>query len=142
VANPNAKGVLQALDLYNDQGEWSRRWTRIKRLYCSGVPGRALVLATVVPYWVIRQLAADLVWGRNPLASYRNYYRGRGMSVTHDWVDWLGGYPFEVAKPEAVLDFLLERGFSLRRLTTCGGSIGCNQYLFLRHAGEEFSERE
>jgi 2-polyprenyl-6-hydroxyphenyl methylase/3-demethylubiquinone-9 3-methyltransferase len=59
------------------------------------------------------------------------------MSVTHDWFDWLGGYPFEVAKPEAVLDFLLERGFVLQDLITCGGSLGCNQYRFVSSARKE-----
>lgn len=126
-----APGGAFALAIYNDQGAWSNRWRRIKRLYCSGRPGRWLVLGSVVPYWVLRQLAADLLWLRNPLSVYREYYRSRGMSVTHDWRDWLGGYPFEVAKPEAILGFMLQRGFALRGLTTCGGSIGCNEFLFL-----------
>ena len=30
--------------------------------------------------------------------------RGRGMDQRHDLVDWVGGYPFEVAKPEQVFD--------------------------------------
>jgi 2-polyprenyl-6-hydroxyphenyl methylase/3-demethylubiquinone-9 3-methyltransferase len=86
---------------------------------------------------VLRLLVSDLFWGRNPLTRYRTYYQGRGMSLTHDWLDWLGGYPFEVAKPEAVLDFMLARDFALRRLTTCGGSIGCNEYFFVRNTGEQ-----
>ena len=31
------------------------------------------------------------------------------MSVWHDLVDWVGGYPFEVAKPEEVFDFYTEK---------------------------------
>jgi hypothetical protein len=50
--------------------------------------------------------------------------RERGMSPWRDLIDWVGGYPFEVAKPEAILDFYLRRGFTLTRLTTCGGSLG------------------
>jgi 2-polyprenyl-6-hydroxyphenyl methylase/3-demethylubiquinone-9 3-methyltransferase len=60
------------------------------------------------------------------------YQRSRGMSPMHDIVDWMGGYPFEVAKPEAIFDFLQARGFQLERLATCGGGLGCNQYVFRR----------
>jgi SAM-dependent methyltransferase len=127
-----APGGCFGLAIYNDQGAWSRRWRRIKRLYCRGPAGRALVVGTVVPFWVLRGLLADLVWGRNPLTTYREYRKSRGMSLWHDWLDWLGGYPFEVAKPEVILEFLQQRGFSLRWLTTCGGSIGCNEYRFVR----------
>ncbi|HJR36189.1 MAG TPA: class I SAM-dependent methyltransferase [Gemmatimonadales bacterium] len=119
--------------IYNDQGAWSRRWARIKRFYCSGAAGKALVAGTMIPYWVLRQFAADVVWRRNPLAYYREYRKQRGMSVWHDWHDWLGGFPFEVAKPERILDFYRERGFTLTRLSTCGGSVGCNEFVFVRH---------
>lgn len=118
--------------IYNDQGTWSGRWQKIKRLYCSGSAGKALVSGTIIPYWVLRGLAADLVWLRNPLARYREYGRERGMSMTHDWHDWLGGYPFEYAKPEAILDFYRDRGFTLERMTTAGGSVGCNEFVFRR----------
>lgn len=128
-----APGGRLALAIYNDQGAWSTRWRRIKRFYCRGRIARALVVGTFVPFWVLRGFVADLLWGRNPFRSYRDYRGSRGMSLWHDWLDWLGGYPFEVAKPEAILEFLLERGFSLRRLTTCGGSTGCNEYLFVRN---------
>lgn len=127
-----APGGALALAIYNDQGAWSHRWRRIKRFYCSGPVGRALVVGSFVPYWVVRGFVADLVWGRNPLKLYREYRGARGMSLWHDWLDWLGGYPFEFAKPEAILDFLLGKGFSLRRLTTSGGSVGCNEFVFLR----------
>lgn len=124
-------GVL-FIAIYNDQGAWSRRWGRIKRFYCSGRLGKTVVSAVAIPYWVSRNLVADLLWGRNPLRQYREYRRRRGMSVTHDWFDWLGGYPFEVAKPEEILEFYRARGFELTRLRTCGGSVGCNEYVFLR----------
>jgi 2-polyprenyl-6-hydroxyphenyl methylase/3-demethylubiquinone-9 3-methyltransferase len=118
--------------LYNDQGAWSRRWQRIKRLYNRGPLGRAAVTAAFVPYWFSRQLASDLAHGRDPRAFYREYVRQRGMSVLHDWIDWLGGYPFEVAMPEEVLSFCLERGFELRRMRTSRGTVGCNEFVFER----------
>jgi hypothetical protein len=56
----------------------------------------------------------------------------RGMSVHHDRIDWIGGFPFEVAKPEEIFDFLSGRGFDLRYLKTCAGGHGCNEYVFTR----------
>jgi hypothetical protein len=69
---------------------------------------------------------------RDYVRGWTDYKSSRGMSRWHDLVDWVGGYPFEVARPEAVLDFVRERGFTLERLTTCGGKLGCNEYVFVR----------
>lgn len=126
-----APGGTLFVAIYNDQGAWSRRWAKIKRFYCSGMVGKSLTSAAIIPYWVTRRLAADLVWGRNPFSHYREYSRNRGMSVWHDWHDWLGGYPFEVAKPEEIFEFFRQRGFELQRFTTVGGSVGCNQFVFI-----------
>ena len=53
------------------------------------------------------------------------------MSPLHDWIDWVGGYPFEVARPEAVVAFCSESGLALerRQLTR---SHGNNQFVFRR----------
>jgi 2-polyprenyl-6-hydroxyphenyl methylase/3-demethylubiquinone-9 3-methyltransferase len=116
--------------LYNDQGGTSVRWRKIKALYNTNTPLRWLVIATCVPYFVLRGFCGDLVRRQNPARRYREYKQSRGMSVVHDWLDWLGGFPFEVAKPEAVLDFLRPRGFALEHVKTCGGSLGCNEFVF------------
>ena len=118
--------------IYNDQGARSGRWRRVKQLYCSGPLGPAAVCSTFIPAFVLRDLAADLVWMRNPMRRYSEYSTQRGMSVVHDWLDWLGGYPFEVARPEQIMEFYHARGFTLTRLRTCGGSVGCNEFVF-RH---------
>jgi len=123
-----------SIAIYNDQGAWSKRWTTLKRLYCRSAWWRAVIAGTVIPYWVLRGLAADLVWGRNPLRGYTEYRGGRGMSVWYDWIDWLGGYPFEVAKPEQIIAFYRARGLVLTHLTTAGGSSGCNEFVLHRPA--------
>ena len=56
----------------------------------------------------------------------------RGMGFWHDMVDWIGGYPFEVAKPEAIFSYYRDRGFQLRALKTYGGRLGCNEFVFMR----------
>ena len=125
------RGLL-FLSIYNDQGRSSRRWRAVKRLYTRSVVGKWLVCGSLILYFVARGALADLVSLTNPVTRYREYGRTRGMSLSHDWFDWLGGYPFEVAKPEQVFDFLRSRGFELSRLTTRGGSWGCNQFVFTR----------
>ena len=54
------------------------------------------------------------------------------MSPLRDVVDWVGGYPFEVARPEQIFDFYRNRGFLLQRLKTCYGQLGCNEFVFRR----------
>lgn len=127
-----APGGRLFIAIYNDQGSWSRYWTRVKQLYNRGVVQRTAIQGVFMGYWAGRGLLVDVLRRRNPFSRYRDYRAARGMSVLHDWKDWLGGYPFEVAKPEAVLEFCQERGFSLLKLKTCGGSVGCNEFVFGR----------
>ncbi len=127
-----APGGRLFVAIYNDQGAWSRRWTKIKRFYCSGPVGKAIVSSAFVSWWAVRGFAADVVWGRNPFAKYTNYYKRRGMSIWHDWHDWLGGYPFEVAMPEEIFRFYRDRGFQLVDMHTMRGTVGCNEFVFER----------
>ena len=66
----------------------------------------------------------------------------RGMSFWRDVIDWVGGLPFEVATPEAVVDYCQLRGFRLTRLVTTQRN-GCNEFVFVRgarRAGDESIE--
>lgn len=117
-----------ALALYNDQGWRSSLWRKVKQLYCSGLPGRSLVLALFIPWFFVRACLVSLIRGRNEFATYR---RNRGMSIVHDWIDWLGGLPFEVVTFEQVQRFYEERGF---RLITGKRTrrLGCHEFCFER----------
>jgi 2-polyprenyl-6-hydroxyphenyl methylase/3-demethylubiquinone-9 3-methyltransferase len=132
-----APGGQLFIAIYNDQGAWSRRWHALKRIY------NRLPAPLKKPYGALvmggreskRFLGAVL---RGRYAAYargiRNYSATsrRGMNYRHDLIDWIGGYPFEVAKPEQIFDFHRLRGFELQRLSTCAGGIGCNEYVFKR----------
>ena len=122
-------GGLLYIAIYNDQGWMSRAWRRVKRFHCRGRLHRWMVIATFMPLLFLVALASDLLKGRSPLKRYRSY-RARGMSEVHDWFDWLGGYPFEVAKPEEVFAFCRDRHFTLQQLRTRGGKLGCNEFVF------------
>jgi 2-polyprenyl-6-hydroxyphenyl methylase/3-demethylubiquinone-9 3-methyltransferase len=125
-----AKGTL-LIALYNDQGVRSRIWHGIKRCYCSGALGRWLVTATFFPLFWLYTLALDCRNRELPGSHIRNYAQKRGMSITHDWRDWLGGYPFEVAKPADVASRLSASGFELQREVLTSG-LGCNEFVFTR----------
>ena len=127
-----AKDGTLFISIYNDQGTASRRWLALKRLYNrSPRPAKAvLAVAVCVQLWW-RRTVKDFLRGK-PFESWREVKRLRGMSAWHDIIDWVGGYPFEVAKPEQIFDFFRDRGMVLARLTTCGGSLGCNQFVFVR----------
>lgn len=118
--------------IYNDQGHTSKIWTNVKKIYCSGIAGRLLVKSVYIPYFFLPAFVWDLIKMRSPLKRYTEYKKQRGMSKIHDWYDWLGGYPFEVAKPEEIFDFYYKHGFELQRLITCAGGLGCNQFVFAR----------
>ncbi|MEP6764840.1 MAG: class I SAM-dependent methyltransferase [Gemmatimonadaceae bacterium] len=125
-----APGGQFFIAIYNHQGPWSDRWTKIKKFYCSGPVGRMIVSGTIIPFWVGRDLVADIVFMRNPIKRYSDYGKNRGMSVVRDWFDWLGGYPFEAAKPEDIILPINKRGYRLTNLTTQYGSVGCVEYVF------------
>jgi 2-polyprenyl-3-methyl-5-hydroxy-6-metoxy-1,4-benzoquinol methylase len=126
------RGAL-IIAIYNDQGKRSRQWRSIKKTY-NRLPERLrfLVLwpAFVQLWW--RRLLKDVIAGQ-PFRSFRNYKALRGMSLWHDVVDWVGGYPFEVAKPEEIFDFYYKRGFYLVRMTTQAGDLGCNEFVFIKN---------
>ena len=117
---------LILLGIYNDEGWKSSLWRRIKRLYCSGLFGRLVVVSTTFPYFFIRLLIGSCVSKRSLFASYDV---NRGMSMIHDWFDWCGGLPYEVASVEAVFRFFSTRDFILRDVRTTNGH-GNNQFLF------------
>lgn len=125
------RGIL-LLALYNDQGWRSAVWQKIKRVYCSSAPGRWLVGALFYPLFSLYSLWQDLQQLHMPGTHARQYARKRGMSLFHDWRDWLGGYPFEVAKPGDVIQKLAADGFELQRQTLTNG-LGCNEFVFARH---------
>jgi len=117
------------LAIYNDQGRKSDWWRWVKRRYCAGAFSRVAILCAFVPYFAGFNFLRDAACLRDPRKRYREYKKNRGMSAVHDWLDWLGGYPYEVATPGEILEFLQPKGFRLVRLRTTNGR-GNNQIVF------------
>lgn len=120
--------------IYNDQGRSSRIWKRVKKAYVRAPAGlKWLVVASAFARLWGPTLVRDTLSGK-PLQTWKNYasQEMRGMDPWRNVVDWVGGYPFEVAKPEEIFDFLRKRGFELERLKTWAGGHGCNEFVFRR----------
>lgn len=126
VAVPVASGGTLFLAIYNDQGWVSRYWKAVKSVASRGRLGRWSMLALHAPYLVGGRLLVRAFTGRLVLE--------RGMSLWVDLIDWVGGYPTEMARPEDVFDFFHARGFVLSGLRTSGGRHGCNEFVFSRPA--------
>jgi 2-polyprenyl-6-hydroxyphenyl methylase/3-demethylubiquinone-9 3-methyltransferase len=124
------------LALYNDQGWKSDLWRAIKRTYSQAPAAtRPLVLLIVGAPLALWMTTGKIARGdAKGIVGHWTRTGARGMSGWHDLVDWIGGYPFEVASPEEVLDFCRSRGFRLERLVTTNSS-GNNEFLFVREAG-------
>ena len=126
----NRKGLF-FVAIYNDQGRVSRYWAAVKRTYNRLPKGfKSLILYPVFVRLWAPAICRDILKGK-PFSTWFGHASVRGMSPWLDLVDWVGGYPFEVAKPEEIFDFCRKRGFELVKLKTCGGRLGCNEFVFL-----------
>ena len=119
-----APGGQLFIALYNDQGWISSYWTVIKRYYNQHEALRPFIVLFHAPYLLLGRFLARLLTGRLRLE--------RGMTLWYDMIDWLGGWPFEVSRPEEVTEFYRRRGFSVRRLIDVGNRNGCNEFVLAR----------
>jgi len=128
------KGGILFIAIYNDQGFISKIWQIIKKLYCKSpkVVKSLIVLLMTIVIWGIK-FATDII-KLKPFNSWKNYYKiKRGMSPWHNVIDWVGGYPFEVAKPNEVVNYFSSLGFSLQKIKTVGFGHGNNQFVFKKN---------
>jgi 2-polyprenyl-3-methyl-5-hydroxy-6-metoxy-1,4-benzoquinol methylase len=123
--------------IYNDTGTQASRWRTIKKTY-NRLPGllRPPFALMVSAPREAKELLRAMLKGR-PGDFVRRWTReqGRGMNHWRDIIDWVGGYPYEVATPEQIFDFYRERGFTLTKMMCGGVGLGCNQFVFEKQAG-------
>ena len=123
------------ISIYNDQGLASRFWRLVKRFHAhSWRPAKRIIEWGVFSFVWGKHAAANCLHLR-PLATFRNwrnYSQSRGMSAWHDVVDWAGGYPFEVARPDDIVRFYESRGLRASCILDCGKGHGCNEFLIQR----------
>ncbi len=119
--------------IYNDTGSQAERWKWIKKTYCK------LPKPLKSPFAVLMILPEE---GKRFISSvirlkpqeffnfWKTYTNSRGMNRWYDIVDWVGGYPYEVATPDEIFEFYKAKGYSLTKLKCGGVGLGCNEFVF------------
>lgn len=126
----NEKGYL-FISIYNNQGLLTAIWKRIKRIYVISptwlqfIIGNSFFIGSAVLLFIL-----DVLQSQSVIARYKGTGR-RGMDAYHDAIDWIGGYPFETARPEGIFHYCRDRGLVLTNLYTSKGS-GCNEFVFFK----------
>lgn len=126
--NDNA---LFYLAIYNDSGLKSKVWRAVKSLYCKNKLLRPIILFlsffALRVGWIFRGLIKLDINFR-----FREYgVNARGMSAFSDLVDWVGGYPYEVCRPEEIVSFMLGKCYYLTHLKTFSGGLDVMSLFFL-----------
>jgi 2-polyprenyl-3-methyl-5-hydroxy-6-metoxy-1,4-benzoquinol methylase len=134
---PVKPGGKLFIAIYNDTGSQARRWHWIKKTYCRlpRLLKTPFALAAILPDET-RNLARTILSLRpmDYVRSWTRYKNGRGMNRWHDIIDWVGGYPYEVATVDEIFDLYKARGFALTKVKCGGVGLGCNEFVFERNA--------
>jgi SAM-dependent methyltransferase len=135
-----AMGGKLFIAIYNDLEDVTDRWAAIKKRYNQLASPMAFLFALGI---IAREESISLfgaVRARRPdqwLKSWIDYDKlsTRGMSKWHDTIDWIGGWPYERATVESIVDFYAKDGFRLIKLKDRSSGYGCNEYVFRKEAG-------
>lgn len=131
-------GGIFMIGIYTEKEPMTGWMKKIKRVYAHANPFVKFLIRW--PY-VIGSSFYCLLRGKFQLREILGYKSQRGMDYWRDIEDWLGGYPYEYAKPQKVIDFVHELGFEITH-TILGSSFAVvNQYVF-RRTPTETSEQE
>ncbi len=134
-AHAVAPGGKLFVAIYNDTGSQARRWMWLKQTY-NRLPQPARVPFTVLVTLPeeAKAMARSLLTGKpgDYVRSWTRYSESCGMSRWHDIVDWVGGYPYEVATPDEIFEFYKARGFTLTKMKCGGVGLGCNEFVFAK----------
>ncbi len=114
---------LFVIAIYNKH--WSSgAWKVIKRFY-NAMPKFVQWLMIWIFYLIIA-MAKLIVSRKNP------FKKRRGMSFYCDVIDWIGGYPYEYATGEEIINHLEKTGFKCIKYVKPPLPTGCNEFVFLK----------
>ena len=136
VSQPVSRDGKLFIAIYNDIGWRTTVWRWIKKTY-NHLP-RALKTPFIFLILVPGQSKAavqSILTGRlnEYIRSWTQYSKNRGMSRWYDAVDWIGGYPYEVATAEELIDFFKAKGFEVLQVKRPDYKLACNELVFARH---------
>jgi SAM-dependent methyltransferase len=136
VSEPVSRDGKLFIAIYADRGRRTAMWRGIKKAY-NRLPRplkTPFVFLILVP-GQSKALLQSLLTGRlkDYIQSWTQYSKNRGMSRWHDAVDWIGGYPYEVATAGQLIDFFKAKGFEVLQVKPPDYKLGCNELVFARH---------
>ncbi len=133
---PTCDGGKLFVAIYNDTGSQAKRWHWIKKTYCRlpKLLKTPFALLAIMPDEA-RNLVRAMISLRplDYVRSWTQYKTGRGMNRWYDIIDWVGGFPYEVATVDEMFEFYKARGFSLTKVKSGGVGLGCNEFVFKRN---------
>lgn len=132
-AIPVAENGKLFIAIYNDTGSQSARWHWIKKTYCKlpKLLKTPFAIAAIAPEEG-KNLLRSLVTlkPQKYINSWTKYKNDRGMNRWHDIIDWVGGFPYEVAAPDELFEFYKKKGFGLAKMKCKGVGLGCHEMVF------------
>lgn len=108
-------------------------WLDIKQKYNTAGPLKRKMMEC--SHYYKNCLVPDLREKRNPLSRFKDYKKGRGMSLWTDIKDWLGGWPMEFSSTKEVFEFSKDE-LSLDIVKIKMGEA-CSEYLLMPKARTE-----
>lgn len=133
---PVAENGKLFIAIYNDTGSQAMRWKWIKKSYCKlpevlKTPFAVLAIAPEESKNLLKSLIT--LKPQNYINSWMKYKNERGMNRWYDIIDWVGGYPYEVATPDEIFEFYKAKGYFLTKLKCGGVGLGCNEFVFQKN---------
>lgn len=114
--------------IYN-KTQFSNIWLKIKKIYNLNPK----IGKTLMDYGLfgVHYLIYPLFMLKNPFKELKNYQKNRGMHPIIDIKDWLGGFPFEFARFEEIVNYInkVDRKFKLVKFKRFENSTN-NLFLF------------
>ena len=136
VSEPVSRDGKLFIAIYDDVGWRTTMWRWIKKTY-NRLPGplkAPFIFVILVPGQSKAVVQSILTRRLNQyIRSWTQYSKNRGMSRWHDAVDWIGGYPYEVATAGQLIEFYKAKGFEVMQVKRPDYKLGCNELVFARH---------
>lgn len=101
-------------------------WLKIKRFYSSSPQIMKKVMIGIYYAWFF---VGYLVTFRNPIKYIKDFGKERGMNFHTDIRDWLGGYPYEFATQDELVNYFSPGGFLTVKLLS-SDNLGCHEILY------------
>lgn len=122
------KGIFY-LAIYNNNIKYklegsSYFWVREKKIYNNSNFFIKKMIETVYIFYYVIGLIVNF---KNPIEYIGNYSSLRGMSFYTDIKDWLGGYPYEFATTEEIINYFKKHNLICKK-NNPARSIGCNEF--------------